>query len=129
MRQAIVITKANEIEHEGLSGLIENYLETKNLIEQLQNKKKELEMEIDKRNIQVIGVEKLGIKLSITPSKYVDKIDYEKTLANESDKEQWKMVKPTRVWNDKAIQEHFGSNTIYTKEQTKPIIRVSPIKE
>lgn len=129
MKQQILINKLNQNDDKlnELKTKIENYLQNKELIIQLENKQIELLKDISNYGYDSIGVQDINTKITITPCKIVDVINYEKTLENVDNKENYKKDKISRVWNDDKIINEL--NVVYDKKETNPRATITLLKK
>lgn len=115
----------NEKNNKELKEKIEQYLSTKNLISELENKLDSIANELSNQIYDTIGLQDQNIRFTITKPKKVNKINYEKTLEGIENIQQYKKEKISMVWNDDKIKNEL--NVIYDETETKPRITISEL--
>lgn len=127
IKNQIYINELNEKENKNIIELVDKYLKTNEEIERLEIAKVELLKQLQETNYQTIAIDKFNMRFTITPSKVVDKIDYEKTMEGVEDINKYKKIIETRRWNDDKIKNEL--NVVYVKEETKPRITISQLEK
>lgn len=127
IKNQIYINDLNEKENENVVNLLDKYLKINEEIERLETAKVELLKQLQETNYQTIAIDKFNMRFTITPSKVVDKIDYDKTMEGVEDINQYKKIVETKRWNDDKIKNEL--NVIYVKEETKPRITITELEK
>ena len=115
----------NEKNNKELKEKIEQYLTTKNLISELENKLENIANDLSNQVYDTIGLQEQNIRFTITKPKTVNKINYEKTLEGIENFEQYKKEKISKVWDDDKIKNEL--NVIFEETTTKPRIIISEL--
>lgn len=127
IKNQIYINDLNEKENENVVNLLDKYLKINEEINKLEVAKVELLRQLQETNYQTIAIDKFNMRFTITPSKVVDKIDYDKTMEGVEDINQYKKIIETKRWNDDKIKNEL--NVVYVKEETKPRITITQLEK
>lgn len=120
----LLITELNKEENKELEQLCKKYIDNKQKIAELETQQDVLLEEIERFNIKTIGLQDQNLKMTITKSKEVAKIDYEATLQGQDSKE-FKKQKISMVWDDDKIIDTFKEKVVTKFEKTKPSARIT----
>lgn len=130
MENKILITKVNEEQYITEKKLIENYVETRNQIANLQEALVNMEITMEKLDFKTIGIQDSNIRFTITPSKTVKKINYDKTFINSQFKiSDFQKEVITYKWNDLLIEEKIKDQVIYDEVEYKARVLVKELKK
>lgn len=130
MENKILITKVNEEQYITEKKLIENYVETRNQIANLQEALVNMEIAMEKLDFKTIGIQDSNIRFTITPSKIVKKINYDKTFINSQFKiSDFQKEVITYKWNDLLIEEKIKDQVIYDEVEYKARVLVKELKK
>lgn len=130
MENKILITKVNEEQYITEKKLIENYVETRNQIANLQEALVNMEIAMEKLDFKTIGIQDSNIRFTITPSKTVKKINYDKTFINSQFKvSDFQKEVITYKWNDLLIEEKIKDQVIYDEVEYKARVLVKELKK
>lgn len=130
MENKILITKVNEEQYATEKKLIENYVETRNQIANLQEALVNMEIAMEKLDFKTIGIQDSNIRFTITPSKIVKKINYDKTFINSQFKiSDFQKEVITYKWNDLLIEEKIKDQVIYDEVEYKARVLVKELKK
>lgn len=126
MKQTLLITELNKEDNLDLNNLVLKYVELKKEIADRENELLAITKEIEQFKVDTIGLQSENVRLTITPSKVVKKIDYEQTLLCYDVKE-FKKEKVSMVWNDAKIEEELKDKVVYEDTITKARVLVKPL--
>lgn len=130
MENKILITKVNEEQYITEKKLIENYVETRNQIANLQEALVNMEIAMEKLDFKTIGIQDSNIRFTITPSKTVKKINYDKTFINSQFKvSDFQKEVISYKWNDLLIEEKIKDQVIYDEVEYKARVLVKELKK
>lgn len=130
MENKILITKVNEEQYATEKKLIENYVETRNQIANLQEALVNMEIAMEKLDFKTIGIQDSNIRFTITPSKTVKKINYDKTFINSQFKvSDFQKEVISYKWNDLLIEEKIKDQVIYDEVEYKARVLVKELKK
>lgn len=130
MENKILITKVNEEQYITEKKLIENYVETRNQIANLQEALVNMEIAMEQLDFKTIGIQDSNIRFTITPSKIVKKINYDKTFINSQFKiSDFQKEVITYKWNDLLIEEKIKDQVIYDEVEYKARVLVKELKK
>lgn len=130
MENKILITKVNEEQYATEKKLIENYVETRNQIANLQEALVNMEIAMEKLDFKTIGIQDSNIRFTITPSKIVKKINYDKTFINSQFKvSDFQKEVISYKWNDLLIEEKIKDQVIYDEVEYKARVLVKELKK
>lgn len=130
MENKILITKVNEEQYITEKKLIENYVETRNQIANLQEALVNMEIAMEKLDFKTIGIQDSNIRFTITPSKIVKKINYDKTFINSQFKvSDFQKEVISYKWNDLLIEEKIKDQVIYDEVEYKARVLVKELKK
>lgn len=130
MENKILITKVNEEQYITEKKLIENYVETRNQIANLQEALVNMEIAMEQLDFKTIGIQDSNIRFTITPSKIVKKINYDKTFINSQFKvSDFQKEVISYKWNDLLIEEEIKDKVIYDDIIYKARVLVKELKK
>lgn len=130
MENKILITKVNEEQYITEKKLIENYVETRNQIANLQEALVNMEIAMEQLDFKTIGIQDSNIRFTITPSKIVKKINYDKTFINSQFKvSDFQKEVISYKWNDLLIEEKIKDKVIYDEVEYKARVLVKELKK
>lgn len=130
MENKILITKVNEEQYITEKKLIENYVETRNQIANLQEALVNMEITMEQLDFKTIGIQDSNIRFTITPSKIVKKINYDKTFINSQFKvSDFQKEVISYKWNDLLIEEEIKDKVIYDDIIYKARVLVKELKK
>lgn len=131
MENKILITKVNEEQYITEKKLIENYVETRNQIANLQEALVNMEIAMEKLDFKTIGIQDSNIRFTITPSKTVKKINYDKTFQENTsfDASKYKKEIISFKWIDDLIEEEIKDKVIYDDINYKARVLVKELKK
>lgn len=127
IKNQIYINELNEKDNQDIIVLVETYLKLCDQLEEIETAKINVLKQLEQTNYQTIAIDKFNMRFTITPSKVVDKIDYETTLQGVENVDEYKKIVETKRWNDAKIINEL--NVVYKKEETKPRATITQIEK
>lgn len=132
MSKTLLIHKPNENDKDIVSykNLIVNYLENKKQIESLEQENICLLNCLSQSPYKTfeLDIDNYFLKFTITPSKEVNKIDYDKVFEGVEDLDMYKTARVSMVWDEKKVL-NSGKEIFYKQETTNPRATITQLKE
>lgn len=132
MSKTLLIHKPNENDKDIVSykNLIVNYLENKKQIESLEQENICLLNCLSQSPYKTfeLDIDNYFLKFTITPSKEVKKIDYDKVFEGIEDLDMYKTARVSMVWDEKKVL-NSGKEIFYKQETTNPRATITQLKE